>query len=354
MAENRPSGYFVRDYGQELAIVNTRPQMILLVLLLVLLYLCPLFLSRTWLSWMTTTCIFLITAMGLNITMGYAGQVSIGQAAFMGFGGFAGAAMANRFGWPFLACLLFAGLMGAIVATVFSLACFRLKGFYLALVTIAAHFFLPFVVLHLPSWTGGVNGLPLPIPGIAGVLFDTTWKWFYVVLTVALLAVFATKNLQRTRIGRAFIAIRDNDRAASAVGINVGLYKMLSFFLGAFFAGIAGYLLASTYGSCDLAYFSFLDSVWLLGMLIVGGMGTTTGTIFGTVLLRLLGFATNKLAPPLLHALPFLPVQVASGLMNIVYSLVIVLFLIFEPRGLNHLWERFKNWYRYWPFSQAA
>ena len=350
----RPAGYFVREYGQELAVVNTRTQSILLVLLLVLLYVCPLFLGRTWISWLTSTSIFLIAALGLNITTGYTGQISIGQAAFMGFGAFAGAAMANHFDWPFLACLLFAGLMGAIIATVFSVACFRLKGFYLALVTLAAHVFLPFVVLHLPRWTGGVDGLSLPLPSIGGLVFDTSQKWFYVVLTVAVLAVFAAKNLQRTRIGRAFIAIRDNDRAASAVGINVTMYKMLAFFVGAFFAGVAGYLLVSGYAHCDLAYFGFLDSIWLLGMLIVGGMGTTTGTIFGTLLLRLIYFGTNQLAPSLVSAVPFLPFRVASGALYILYGLVIIAFLVFEPRGMNHLWERFKNWYRYWPLSHAA
>jgi branched-chain amino acid transport system permease protein len=350
----RPSGYFVREYGQELAIVNTKEQTVLLVLLLALLFALPLFLSRVWLSWFTITSIYLIAALGLNITTGFAGQISIGQAAFMGVGAFTGAALTTHLHWPFLICLLCSGVIAAVAGTAFSLACFRLKGFYLALVTIAAHFFLPFAVLHLPQWTGGVFGLTLPVPSIAGIAFDTTQKWFYLVLALALITVFLTKNLQRTRIGRAFIAVRDNDRAASAVGVNVSLYKMLSFFLGAFFAGIAGYLLVSTYTNCDLTYFSILESIWLLGMLIVGGLGVVTGTIFGTVLLRLLGFATNRLAPSILNALPSFPLTAATGVTSIIYALVIVLFLIFEPRGINHLWDRFKNWYRLWPFSRTA
>jgi len=350
----RPSGYFVREYGQELAIVNTKAQAVLLILLLALLFALPLFLSSRWLSWFTITSIFLIAALGLNITTGFTGQISIGQAAFMGVGAFTGAALTVHLHWPFLLCLLCSGITAAVVGTVFSLACFRLKGFYLALVTIAAHFFLPFAVLHLPQWTGGHFGLVLPIPSIAGIAFDTTQKWFYLVLALALITVFLTKNLQRTRIGKAFIAVRDNDRAASAVGMNVVFYKMLSFFLGTFFAGIAGYLLASTYASCDLAYFHILESIWLLGMLIVGGLGVVTGTIFGTVVLRLLGFGTNQLAPSILRAIPSLPLTVATGLTSIVYALIIILFLIFEPRGINHLWDRFKNWYRYWPYSHAA
>ena len=350
----RPSGYFVREYGQELAIVNTSAQTVLLIVLLALLFALPLFLSRVWLSWFTITCIYLIAALGLNITTGFAGQISIGQAAFMGVGAFTGAALTVHLNWPFLLCLLCSGLVAAVVGTAFSLACFRLKGFYLALVTIAAHFFLPFAVLHLPQWTGGVFGLALPVPSIAGIVFDTAQKWFYPVLVIALITVFLTKNLERTRIGKAFIATRDNDRAASAMGVNVSYYKMLSFFLGTFFAGIAGYLLASTYTNCDLAYFHILESIWLLGMLIVGGLGVVTGTIFGTVLLRMLGFGTNRLAPSIIRAIPSIPLTAATGLTSIVYALVISLFLIFEPRGMNHLWNRFKNWYRLWPFSQAA
>lgn len=349
----RPSGYFVREYGQELAIVNTKAQAVLLILLLALLFALPLFLSSRWLSWFTITAIFLIAALGLNITTGFTGQISIGQAAFMGVGAFTGAALTVHLHWPFLLCLLCSGLTAAVVGTVFSLACFRLKGFYLALVTIAAHFFLPFAVLHLPQWTGGVFGLVLPTPSIAGIAFDTTQKWFVAVIAIALITVFLTKNLQRTRIGRAFIAVRDNDRAASAVGMNVVFYKMLSFFLGAFFAGIAGYLLASTYASCDLAYFPILESIWLLGMLIVGGLGVVTGTIFGTVILRGIGFLTTLLAPLILLAIPWLPITAATGLTSIVYASAIIFFLIVEPRGVNHLWDRFKSWYRYWPYSHA-
>ena len=350
----RPSGYFVEEFGQDLAIINTRTQTVLLILGLALLFALPLFAGRMWTTWIIITCIFLIAALGLNITTGFTGQISLGQAAFMGVGAFTGGALTTQLHWPFLICLLCSGLVTAVIGTVFSLACFRLKGFYLALVTLSAHFFLPFAVLHLPQWTGGFNGLRLPTPTIAGITFDTSQKWAFVVIAIALIVVFWTKNLQRTRTGKAFIAIRDNDRAASAVGINISFYKMLSFFLGTFFAGIAGFLLVSTYSNCDVSYFSFLDSIWLLGMLIVGGMGTVTGTIFGTALLRLLYFGTNQIAPSLVSALPFLPFEVASGLLYIVYALVIILFLIFEPRGINHLWDRFKTSYRIWPFSQAA
>lgn len=354
MATRRPAGYFLREYGQDLAIVNTREQTVLLVLSLLLVFALPFILSRQWLSWFIVTAIYLIAALGLNITTGFAGQISIGHAAFMGVGAFTGAALSVHLHWPFLLCLLCSGIVAATVGTLFSFACFRLKGFYLALVTLSAHFFLPFAVYHLPRWTGGHAGLRLSTPTIFGVVFDTTQKWFFVVIAVAVITVFLTKNLQRTRIGRAFIAVRDNDRAASAAGINVVAYKMLSFFLGTFFAGVAGYLLVSTYANCDVFYFNFIDSIWLLGMLIVGGMGVVTGTIFGTVLLRLIYYATNKLGPALVAAFPLLPFHVISGLMYVIYGLVIVLFLIFEPRGVNHLWDKFKNWYRLWPFSQAT
>ena len=350
----RPSGYLIEEYGQDLAIVNTRAQTVILILLLALVFALPLFLSDAWLSWFVSFSVYLIAALGLNITTGFAGQISIGQAAFMGFGAFTGAALITQLQWPFILCLLCSGLMAAGIATIFGFTSFRLKGFYLALVTIAAHFFLPFAVFHLPQWTGGHTGLRLPIPTIAGIALDTTAKWFFLVIAITIITAFLTKNLERTRIGKAFIAVRDNDRAASAVGINVPFYKLLSFSLGAFFAGIAGFLMVSRFGNCDTAYFSLLDSIWLLGMLIVGGMGVVSGTIFGVGLLRLINYGTARLAPSFSAAFPLLPFEAASGLLYIVYGLVIIFFLIFEPRGLNHLWDRFKNWYRLWPFSQAA
>jgi branched-chain amino acid transport system permease protein len=152
-------------------------------------------------------------------------------------------------------------------------------------------------------------------------------------------------------VGRAFIAIRDNDLAAEVMGINVWTYKLLAFFIGCVFAGIAGSLLAHYYSYVCADFYPFMDSVWYLGMLIVGGMGSTTGVILGAVSLRLLDYLVSILAPMLAAAFPAIGIGLAASLSLITRGLVIILFLIFEPRGLAHLWELIKAYFRLWPFS---
>jgi branched-chain amino acid transport system permease protein len=170
-------------------------------------------------------------------------------------------------------------------------------------------------------------------------------------MALACLATFFAKNLVRTRAGRAFMAIRDNEVAAEVMGVNLWSYKLLAFFIGCTFAGVAGSLTVHYLAFASVDQFPFMNSVWYLGMLIVGGMGSTTGAIFGTVALKFLDELVAIVGPVLADAFPAIAAQVAASLGLVMRGLVIILFLIFEPRGLAHWWQMIKGYYRLWPFS---
>ena len=251
---------------------------------------------------------------------------------------------------------LFIGL-GTVIGLIFGLPSVRVKGFYLAISTIAAQFIIIWVINHW-SLTGGFVGIVVP-PASVGIPFTSiTWEfsgqkdYFYLIMVIAALAVFFAKNLARTRIGRAFIAIRDNDLAAEVMGINLLYYKLLAFFIGCFMAGIAGALLAHWVGFMNAEQFSLSESILYIGMIIIGGLGTTVGPIFGVVFIRLLQqILTIEVVPLLERTFTMLPAGFATGVTPMLFGLAIILFLILEPRGIAHRWSLFKAAYQLWPFS---
>jgi branched-chain amino acid transport system permease protein len=231
---------------------------------------------------------------------------------------------------------------------IFGLPSLKIKGFYLIMATIAAHFIIIWLILQLYYVTGGPDGLAVPKPRIGSMVLKSKVSYFYLVMTIATLATLLAKNIVRTRAGRAFVAIRDNDLAAEVMGISLWNYKLQAFFIGCVYAGVAGALLVHYYGFASVDQFPFMDSVWYLGMLIVGGMGSTSGAIFGAVSLKLLDEMVTIVGPVLSAVVA---AQAAASLALITRGLVIILFLIFEPRGLAHRWGMIKAYYRLWPFS---
>jgi branched-chain amino acid transport system permease protein len=346
------SGTFNQSYAQDMALLRTKTQWVILLAFLAFLFTCPLFIGDKWLTLMTIIGITVISVHGLNILTGYCGQISMGHAAFMAVGGYTSAILCTKLGFSFWAALPCAALAAGLVGLIFGLPSLRIKGFYLIMATIAAYFIIAWVVqFQLTSVTGGVFGLAAPKPEIFGIVLQSRASYFYLVMIIACLATLVAQNIVRTRVGRAFIAIRDNDLAAEVMGINIWAYKLLAFFIGCVFAGVAGSLLAHYYAWASIEAFPFLDSVWYLGMLIVGGMGSTTGAILGTVFLRLLDYMVTVLAPMLAAAFPAIAGQTSASLSLIVRGLVIIIFLIFEPRGLAHGWGLIKAYFRLWPFS---
>jgi branched-chain amino acid transport system permease protein len=346
------SGTFNQSYAQDMAILRTKTQWVILLAFLAFLFTCPLFIGDTWLTIMTMIGITVISVHGLNILTGYCGQISMGHAAFMAVGGYTSAILCAKLGFSFWAALPCAALAAGLVGLIFGLPSLRVKGFYLIMATIAAYFIIAwFVKFQLTSVTGGVFGLAAPKPEIFGMVLQSRASYFYLVMIIACLATVAAINIVRSRVGRAFIAIRDNDLAAEVMGINIWAYKLLAFFIGCVFAGVAGSLLVHYYAWASIEAFPFIDSVWYLGMLIVGGMGSTTGAILGAVSLKLLDYLVTILAPMFAATFPAIAAQTSASLGLIMRGLVIIVFLIFEPRGLAHGWGLIKAYFRLWPFS---
>jgi branched-chain amino acid transport system permease protein len=218
--------------------------------------------------------------------------------------------------------------------------------------TLAAQVIITQAFLYAwPEVLGGALGISMAPPSIGGFVFASPERTYYLVVAVALVMTAAAKNIARTRTGRAFVAVRDNDLAAELMGIAVFRTKLAAFFVGCFFAGIAGALWAGFTWSARADQFPFIQSIWYLGIIIIGGMGSTVGPIFGVVTVRLLNEAVLHLTPWIGGMVPAEmagPVGVGTGL--VAFGLLVILFLIFEPRGIAHTWEIVKARVRNWPF----
>ncbi|HUV73550.1 MAG TPA: branched-chain amino acid ABC transporter permease [Anaerolineae bacterium] len=343
-----PSGTFAQNYAQDVAILRTKSQWFVLLAFLAFLLACPLFFSDRILTIMTIIGITIISVLGLNILTGYCGQISMGHAGFMAVGAYTSGILTAKLALPFWVALPCAALTAGMIGLIFGLPSLKIKGFYLIMATIAAQFIIVWVIIQLRSITGGPDGLSVPRPEIGGFVFKSKASYFYLVMTITCLATFLAQNIVRTRAGRAFVAIRDNDLAAEVMGINLWTYKLLAFFIGCVYAGVAGSLLVHYFAFACLDQFPFMNSVWYLGMLIVGGMGSIPGAIFGAVSLKLLDELVTVVGPILSS---IVAAQAAASLALISRGAVIMLFLIFEPRGLAHRWDTIRAYYRLWPFS---
>jgi len=337
------------NYGQDMAIFHSGSDWGILAAFCIVLIVCPLFLSDRLITIMTMIGIAIISVHGLNILTGYCGQISMGHVGFMAVGGYVSAILTAKLGWPFFAALPAAAIAAGIAGLFFGLPSLKIKGFYLIMATLAAHFIIIWFILQLRSLTGGPDGMAVPKPHIASFVFATKASYYYLVMAIGAIATYGAVNITRTRSGRAFVAVRDNDLAAEVMGINLWVYKLQAFFIGCLYAGVAGALLVHYYAFASVDQFPFMDSVWYMGMLIVGGMGSITGAVLGAVALRLLDEFVTVIGPVLSAAVA---AQAAASLALMARGIVIILFLIFEPRGLDHLWELIKAYVRLWPFSR--
>ena len=345
-----PCGTKNYTYAEDMAIMRTKTHWALLIGLLAFVFTAPLYWGNYWLGVANLIGITAIAAIGLSILLGYCGQLSIGHAGFIAVGAYTAAILTNVLELPFLVGLICAGFMAGFIGLIFGIPSLRVKGFYLAIATIAAQFIIIWVINHMEI-TGGFIGIAVPYASIGGFVFDSEASQFYLIMVIVVMCTFFAKNLMRTRVGRAFVAIRDNDLAAEVMGINLFFYKLLAFFIGCFFAGIAGSLLAHWIGFMNTEQFSLMESILYIGMIIIGGLGTTLGPILGVIFIRLLQQGMMFVAPTIEAAIPALPAGFATGIAPMLFGLIIVLFLVLEPRGLAHRWILFKAAYRLWPFS---
>lgn len=293
--------------------------------------------------------IHLVATLGLNITTGGAGLLSLAHAAFMGVGCYAVGLLAKQ-GVPFVLALPAAGLAAAVLGVVVGLPSLRVKGLYLAIATLAGHFVLTFVFREWDSVTGGIPGITIPRAHLFGFELQGDRRNFYMIFACALLLALAARNLARSHHGRAFVAVRERDFSAEILGVNLLRTKLLAFAIGAFYAGVAGGLLGYFYGAITPEYFVLTLSVFYLAAIIVGGLGSVLGSVLGAVfmtfvpeVLRLLAQASARWWPGMAELL--LPMG------QVVFGLLIIGFLIFEPHGLAALWARVRRTFHLWPFK---
>lgn len=268
----------------------------------------------------------------------------------MAIGGYTSAILTGKVGIPFWFALPLAGVCAGILGVLFGLPALRIKGLYLALTTLAAQLIIIFVIWNWDSMTGGPFGIAVPSPSLGGFEFYGNQAMAYIILPVTLLMLFFAKNLVRTRVGRAWIAIRDNDIAAEVMGVSLLYYKLLAFFIACFFAGVAGSLFAHLMIGLHPNQFTLVNSIWYLGMLIIGGLGSTTGAVFGAIFYRGLEEIVDVMNEVLPGTIAFISEERILALSLVVFALVIGLFLVYEPRGVAHRWELLKHSYRIWPF----
>ena len=343
-------GDFRQTYVEDMAIFDSAFGRWVFLLFLAALTVLPALASGFWMDVANRILIAVIAATGLNILTGFTGQISLGNAAFLAVGAYATAYLAGTLGLPFLLVLPAAGLITALVGMVFGVPSLRLKGLYLAVATLAAHFVVEFVVSHWESVTGGVNGMSVPAAKLGGLVLKGDRPLYYLILPLTVAMLLFAKNLFRTKVGKAFVAIRDQDISAEVMGVHVFKYKLLSFGVSSFYVGVAGALMAYQARTISPETFPITLAIDFLGMIIIGGMGSLLGSIYGAIFITLLPELLRLAVTPLSAHFPELTTLFASLKMG-VFGLAIVLFLVFEPDGMAHRWHRIKAYWKLYPFS---
>jgi len=297
-------------------------------------------------------CIYAIAAIGLNILTGYAGQLSLCHGAFLGIGAYTGALLTAKAGFPFFLAIPVAGVVTAMIGAIFAIPSLRLKPIYLPMATLAGQFIAEHLLLHWVSLTGGSKGLVTAKPVIAGFNLGTNLSLFYITAFFLLLVTWLTDNLLRSKIGRAFLAIRLNEPLAAAMGIAAYPHKLLAFTTSSFFAGLAGALFAYSTETLTPILFKFTLSIEFLAVILIGGLGSISGSIIGAAAMvflnEILAFIngyliTSELYPSAITA--FMPME------EFVLGLVIVLFVMFKPKGLASICHKIRRGFQRWPFS---
>ena len=352
---HRETGVFKTSYASDMALYPlpiARGTVIALLMLFIVIV--PLAFGEYYLSIINLVLISIVGALGLNILVGYTGQISIGHAAFMSVGAYTAANLAVRAGLPFWITLPAGGLMAALVGAVVGIPSLRIKGLYLAIATVAGQLIIEWIINHVPWISGGTQAsIQVPRPSLFGYELKTQGELYFFLLFFTLIAIVAALNLVRSRIGRAFVAIRDQDIAAEIIGIDIFRYKLIAFAISSFYAGVCGVLYTYYFGIANYEQFQLGVSIEYLAMIIIGGLGSVLGSILGAAFVALLPlvirtvmesvggyfFAANEMS------------TMVSSMRLVIFGVLIIVFLVLEPEGLNRLWRNIRNYFRVWPFS---
>lgn len=340
---------FKVSYREDMALFQNLWVKVWLGILVVLMMVSPFFLSRYQLSILNEMGIATIGAIGLNLLVGYTGQISLGHGAFLAIGAYTSALLTGKLGVPFFVSLPLSGLMAAGLGMIIGIPSLRLKGLYLALGTLAFSFIVEYVLFHW-DLTQGDLGMRVKKIGLGDFIIKTEGQYFYLIMTFAALATICAKNLIRTKIGRNFIAIRDRDIAAEAMGISLAKYKVMAFAVSSFYAGAAGCLMAHYNKWIVPGSFDISLSIAYIAMIIMGGLGTIMGSILGAMLITGIPYGIVYLVDLFKESYPALSGLIVDLKLGI-FGLIIVVTLLFEPQGLFGIYKRAKVYWKTWPYK---
>lgn len=345
-----------RDYFDDVRLARTGAAKLWLAILFAALAVVPFFASPFLLYTLNLMAVNVIVAIGLNILVGYTGQISLGHAGFVAIGAYTSVLLMSRVGVPFPIALIAAGLLSAAIGFLLGLPALRLEGPYLAIATLGFGMATT-VVIGRTALFGGHMGLVVPPPRLGPLDLSSDRGIYAITISAAVVLAMMARNLMRSRTGRAFQAIRDSDIAAQMAGVDLARYKTLSFAISAFYAGLAGGLWAIVLGFINPGMFNFIVSVLFLAMVVAGGLGTIAGPIAGAILITFLNLQAARIQSlpvigPLLETFSsqFMTVSGLPSITWIVTGLILILIVVLEPMGLYGLWLRTKIYWKTWPF----
>ncbi len=309
-------------------------------------YAIPFFSSDYIIYSMNIIGISVVGAIGIDLLAGCAGQLSMGHAAFLAIGAYSYGLLVHHFQMGLLFSLLFSGIISALVGLFVGIPSLRLKGLYLAIATMGFVFITEEIIKYMEWLTRGVRGLAVPSARIFGVVLDSDFRVYFLIMSVAVVFTVAGRLMLDSKIGRAFIAIRDSDVAAESCGINLTVYKSLAFGISSFYAGLAGALYALTVGLISPENFGIMVSIQYLVMIVVGGTGSIYGAILGAIFITLLpeGIRFTQ------YVLPN-SIAMSGYFQMVIYGLTMLVFIVFEPQGLYGRWQVVKNYWKAFPFN---
>jgi branched-chain amino acid transport system permease protein len=339
---------FKTDYGQDINLAKHGGHIFWYSALMALLLAAPWVFPEYWLAQLTFVLIYSVAGLGLMLLAGFTGLFSLGHAAFLGVGAYTHAVLTNA-GVPFPIALACAAGLSAAVGLVVGLPALRVKGIYLGIATLSFGFIVEEVLARWESVTGGNAGIHIKKPDIFGWVLETGDQFYYLCLVITVLATLGILNLLRSPTGRAFVAIRDSEISAQSMGIHLAYYKTLSFALSAGLAGIAGALYAHKLQFISPDQFNILQSIDLLLMIVIGGVGSVHGAFLGAIFLITMPQAIALFKD-------YLPAAVgqAPGLQGLVYGVVLIAFVLFEPMGLYGRWLKIRTYLQMFPFYRKG
>lgn len=344
-----------KDYFEDIQLFSNRAQIFWCCCFMLFLLMLPLFVKSYYLTIINLMAINVIVALGLNLLVGNTGQISLGHAGFVAIGAYVTVLSLNA-GMPFVISLAASGMFAALFGLILGIPSLKLEGPYLAIATLAFGLAVTIIIGKM-DFLGGRMGLNVPKIGITWTGLSYDLSLYYLITLCAVVSIFVTRNILKSRIGRSFQAIRDSDIAASAIGVDLTKYKLYSFGISAFFAGIAGSLWALYLGFINPSIFTFILSINFLAIIVMGGLGFISGSVMGAVVMTYLNLRLEDvvelplIGPALMHfSQSFMMPTGISNITWVLTGLILILVVLFEPLGLYGLWLRVRIYWKKWPF----